>query len=709
MELSLPKGPSGAASDAWGPAIAAAAASTLVATVARFALVPYLGPAVPFRLYFLAVAASAWLAGLRGGLVATGLAALAGSFFFLPPAGSLVPSGAESVALLVLFGAEASVISALGGSMRAQRRRAEANGALAREQVAMLQRALEERRRVERERAALLEQVAASERAYRLLAEAIPQLVWAFGPDGHLSYCNERARTYLGLGPEALRSEGWLPAMHPDDAKLYLDRKTAALESAEPFEVPARLRRSGDGAYRWHLVRFAVMREARGRPVAWVGTATDIHEQKRAEDAEHFLVRAGTDLAASRERGGSAECVARAALKGLADWCVVSEVDEATGGWRVAAVAHSDAGAEAAARAAAERYVAGRRGSVAMHGPGLHQGGARLVAEVGGEAGGQEDAGGAARGPLLRALGATSWVHVPLEANGRNFGTLDLGLVGDGRHYDELDLRVAERLGRWAALAIENEALFGAARREKQRAEEASRAKDEFLAIVSHELRTPLNAILGWIQLLQRGEVPGGEAGRALEIIARNARAQSMLIEDILDVARITTGKLRLRPGPVEPARLVDAALEAVRPAAEAKQIRLETADEAPGASLQADPDRLQQVVWNLLSNAIKFTPKGGKVMVRLRLSGGDLELVVSDTGRGIDASFLPFVFERFHQADGSSARAHGGLGLGLAIVKHIVELHGGTVGVDSEGEGQGAAFKVRLPAIAGEGPSAAL
>ncbi|HEU4537252.1 MAG TPA: HAMP domain-containing sensor histidine kinase, partial [Polyangiaceae bacterium] len=370
---------------------------------------------------------------------------------------------------------------------------------------------------------------------------------------------------------------------------------------------------------------------------------------------------------------------------------------EAAEGWRVAAVAHVD-GATEAARAAAERSLAGRPRPSEVAPAGAWPGAARLVAEVGAEADGREDGEGAWRSALLRELGTSSWIHVPLEANGRVFGALEFGLVGGSRRYDGLDVRVAEQLGRSAALAAENERLFDVARREKQRAEEASRAKDEFLAVVSHELRTPLSVVLNWVQLLQRGEVPDGDEARAFEVIARNARSQAMLIEDILDVARITAGKFELRPGPVEPARVVEAALESVRPAAEAKQIRLETAFEAPGASLRADADRLQQVLWNLLSNAIKFTPKGGKVVVGLRHVGAELEVVVSDTGRGIEPEFLPHVFERFRQADGGSARAHGGLGLGLAIVKHIVELHGGAVGVESGGNGRGATFRVRLP-----------
>jgi signal transduction histidine kinase len=234
-----------------------------------------------------------------------------------------------------------------------------------------------------------------------------------------------------------------------------------------------------------------------------------------------------------------------------------------------------------------------------------------------------------------------------------------------------------------------------AARRD---AEAASRAKDEFLATVSHELRTPLQAILGWSTLLREDRDDPALVGRALETIERNARAQMRLITDILDVARIVSGKLRLTPEPVDLRPVVGAAVETVRPTADARGVALEAALDDAGP-FAGDPARLQQVVWNLLSNAVKFTPPGGRVAVSLRRRGDAVEIVVRDTGQGIDPAFLPHVFERFRQADGSTSRAHGGLGLGLAIVRHLVELHGGTVRAESEGPGRGATFTVSLPA----------
>jgi signal transduction histidine kinase len=234
----------------------------------------------------------------------------------------------------------------------------------------------------------------------------------------------------------------------------------------------------------------------------------------------------------------------------------------------------------------------------------------------------------------------------------------------------------------------------------RQDAEAANRLKDEFLATLSHELRTPLNAIMGWAHLLRTGSLDEATSARALETIDRNAKAQNQLINDILDVSRIITGKLHLSVQPLDPGPVVEAALETVRPAAEAKEIRLEAILEASTGTVSGDPDRLQQVVWNLLANAIKFTPKGGRVQASLRRVDDQAEIQVTDSGPGITAEFLPHVFERFRQGDAAITRSHVGLGLGLAIVRHLVELHGGTVEATSAGEGQGATFTVHLPLL---------
>lgn len=247
---------------------------------------------------------------------------------------------------------------------------------------------------------------------------------------------------------------------------------------------------------------------------------------------------------------------------------------------------------------------------------------------------------------------------------------------------------------RWRAL----NRLLGLEQQARKEAENANRAKDEFLATVSHELRTPLTAILGWTHIVRTGDMDAATSARAMESIERNARAQAQLIEDLLDVSRIISGKLRLEVRTVNPVAIVAAAMDAVRPAAEAKSVRLAFTHDTFAGTIAGDPDRLQQVVWNLLSNAVKFTPQGGRVDIHLEPSGACLQLTVADTGQGIRPDFLPYVFDRFRQADSTSTRSHGGLGLGLAIVRHLVELHGGTIRAESPGVGQGATFFVTLP-----------
>ena len=231
-----------------------------------------------------------------------------------------------------------------------------------------------------------------------------------------------------------------------------------------------------------------------------------------------------------------------------------------------------------------------------------------------------------------------------------------------------------------------------------QEAEAANRTKDEFLATVSHELRTPLNAIVGWAQILQISPDDKEKLERGLQVIHRNAKAQAQLIDDLLDLSRIISGKMRLDVRPVDLVPVLEGAIEAIRPAAEARQIRLHRLLDPQAGPIAGDPDRLRQVVWNLLTNAVKFTPKGGRIEVRLERVNSHVEILVADTGIGIDPELAPRVFDRFRQLDSSSSRTHGGLGLGLAIVRHLVELHGGTVEVRSAGAGKGSTFIVGLP-----------
>jgi PAS domain S-box-containing protein len=309
-------------------------------------------------------------------------------------------------------------------------------------------------------------------------------------------------------------------------------------------------------------------------------------------------------------------------------------------------------------------------------------------------------------------LRVTSYLAVPVVSrSGEVLGGLFFGHP-DPDLFTERDEVVVAGLASQAAVAMDNARLYEAAKRaraeaetaaaEKERlyrqAEESSRLKDEFLATISHELRTPLSAILGWARMLRMGQLAPENSTKALETIERNARAQAQLVDDLLDVSRIITGKLRMDVQPADPNTFIDAAVEAVRPAAEAKGVRVQKIIDTGPIAIPGDPVRLQQVVWNLLSNAIKFTPRGGRVQIQSQRVNSHLEIIVSDTGQGIAADFLPHVFDRFRQADQKTSRQHGGMGLGLSIVRHLVELHGGTVRAASEGEGHGSTFTVMLP-----------
>jgi CheY-like chemotaxis protein/nitrogen-specific signal transduction histidine kinase len=250
------------------------------------------------------------------------------------------------------------------------------------------------------------------------------------------------------------------------------------------------------------------------------------------------------------------------------------------------------------------------------------------------------------------------------------------------------------------AVAIENVRLLKLERTARQAAEESNRLKDEFLATVSHELRTPLTAILGWSRLLEDGSVDDTVSKQAIETICRNAKAQAQIVDDILDVSRIITGNLYLDLHPLQLAPVVKNAINVVRPTADAKGIKIDARVDATTAMVSGDANRLQQVIWNVLSNAVKFTVSGGRVTVKLSQVGTTVEIKVSDTGQGISREFMPYLFDRFRQADSTTTRHHGGLGLGLAIARHLIEIHGGTIKAESAGEGCGATFTIKLPVI---------
>ncbi len=421
----------------------------------------------------------------------------------------------------------------------------------------------------------------------------------------------------------------------------------------------------------------------------------DLQQQsrERAERANRqagFLAEASAALASSLNYEATLRTVAELAVPHIADWCAVDIVNE-QGQVERLAVAHVDPARVEMARTLQDRYPDDpdapggirqiiRTGVPAMY-PTITD--AMLVAS----------ARSAEHLQSMRALGIRSVIMAPLVAHGRTFGALTFVNAESGRHYTDDDFQFAQDVAYRAALAVENARAYA-------QVNAANRAKDEFLATLSHELRTPLNAVLGWSRMLRAGTLSPGKVPRALEVIERNAAAQLDLVEDLLDLSRIITGKFRLQLAPFDLGAAIAAAVEAVQPAGDAKGIAIAIAAGEDSAALVGDQARLQQAVWNLLADAIKFTPAEGRVNVSRRRLGADVEVEVADTGEGIDAAVLPFVFDRFRQGDSGTTRTHMGLGLGLAIVRHIVELHGGRVSVSSEGRGRGSSFRMSLPVV---------
>jgi PAS domain S-box-containing protein len=428
-------------------------------------------------------------------------------------------------------------------------------------------------------------------------------------------------------------------------------------------------------------------------------------EQKRSERRLAFLADASRVLGSSLDYEETLQGMVRLAVPAIADWAG-ADVIAADGTIKRLAVAATSPEREDLSWDLSRRYPVQAEGASAVP-EAIRTGEPVVYSDVTDsliDAWTRDDEHRA----LIKAMGLCSIMVVPLRARERILGALWFATLESGRRFGAADRELAVSLGDRAAVAVDNSRLYSESVAAYEQAQRASRMKDEFLATLSHELRTPLSAIVGWAHLLGQGELDEAARHRAIEAIRRNATVQTQLISDILDVSRIVAGRMRLEVRPVELTAVVEAALDTVRPAAEAKKIALATRLDPAVSSLSGDGDRLQQVVWNLLSNAVKFTPAGGTVEVRLRPADGHVLLSVQDSGPGIPPDALPHVFERFQQADASSTRRHGGLGLGLAIVRHLVELHGGTVEAANAPEG-GAVFEVRLPTTLRAAPAVAL
>ena len=429
-----------------------------------------------------------------------------------------------------------------------------------------------------------------------------------------------------------------------------------------------------------------------------IGVSMDITERLRSEQEQRFLAGASEILSSSLEYEHTLRALAKLAVPFMGEYCTVDVLREDGSFGRVEFVVDDPALQDIAE--GMKRYPPRLERHDSPSARVLRSGEPHLQRQCTADILDLE-AQNAEHHGLLTALGMNGFIMAPLTARGRTLGLLSVGLRRTSRRaYTDRDLQLAIDIARRAGLALENALLY-------QQAQEANRLKEEFLATLSHELRTPLNALLGWTQMLKVRAADDAFRLRALESIERSARAQGVLINDLLDVSRVVSGKLKLESQPLDLQSVLLAAVDAVRPAVRARDIELDVSAAPIRNQVIGDADRLQQVIWNLLSNAVKFTPPGGRIEVTVAQSGGAVQITVADTGGGIDPAFLPHVFERFRQADSGTTRVQGGLGLGLAIVRHLVELHGGTVTVESEGLGRGSLFVVTLPTKQGPAPAA--
>jgi PAS domain S-box-containing protein len=627
----------------------------------------------PFLLFFSSVMISAWYGGLWPGVLATALAALVSDYFFLSDLSLLVSSPGEALQLC-LFLVQGLLISWTVAALKSP-------------PVASIpgEKPLVNFTNCGQAQEAL----ATCETLYRTLAEAMPHFVWTLAADGTLDYANRQWREHTGLTVERVNKEGWGMLIHPEDLPRLMEVWAQLQQTGTATEFESRHRRA-DGTYRWFLCRVVPVFDAGGEVIKWVGTCTDIEDLKQTEAAlrsanEHLQAildnspgiiyvvdtqNISTDIT---QRVQAEEELYRRerAFKALAENSpdVIARFD------REFRYLYANPAAERASGIGSNTCIGKTfteigipQEKVVEWNQNLQQvftGGRELVVE--------ED---------LTTPSGTRFYQSFLVPELAKDGSVESVLCVSR---DITALKQAE-----AALQQQAEQLA-----------QANRLKDEFLAIVSHELRTPVSAILGWVKLIRMQNNFDEEAvRRGLDIIERNGKQQFQIINDLLDVSSIIQGKLRLNTSLLDLEPIIKAAIEVVKPAAEAKSIQLEFAADLSADKVIGDPDRLQQVFWNLLSNAVKFTPEGGEVLVRCRRIESRIEISVSDTGCGISADFIPYVFDRFRQGNTASQKENGGLGLGLSIVRNLVEMHGGTVSASSAA-GRGATFTVQLPVAA--------
>jgi PAS domain S-box-containing protein len=652
----------------------------VAAALLRVGIDPWLGRSVPYLVFFPAIMVAARRGGVGPGLLVTGLATLAVVVRYLDPVGGLALEKPGDLFSVILFTGVGALIASLSDAVR----RAEAD----QWQLAAI--------------------VASSDDA-----------IVGKNLNGIITSWNHAAERLFGFtSAEAIGLP--ITVIIPPERRSEEDDVIRQIKLGQRVEHFETVRRRKDGSDVEVSITVSPIVDGSGSITGASKIARDITDRRRVErvraellererlasaeaeaarDRLAFLSEVGALLSSSLDYEETLDRAVHVALPRLGDYCNVLVEDE-QGRLRHVAYGHVDRDKEPILKQLAQLVVEAQDGaSVPTFASRVMQSGQTIVV-----------AHAQLRqaisllppsiSPALVALGAQiqpyAHVGVPLHVRGRLVGVMSFGTTEQDsrRDYVDADVILVEEFARRVSVAVENARLF-------RQADELNRLKDEFLATLSHELRTPLSAVLGWSRMLVTGQLDPGKSQQALEAIERNALAQVKIVDDMLDVARGMGGNLRLDLKPFDLVAVAQRAVEAVAPAAAGKQIRVEVIAPEP-VPMVGDPGRLQQVAWNLMSNALKFTPPGGQVAVEVRAAGGYAELRVTDTGMGIPAAFLPYVFDKFRQADASFTRRHGGLGLGLAIARHLVELHGGSIEARSAGEGSGATFVVRLPLPAG-------
>jgi len=634
----------------YGAAIAAVAVSLL----ARSALAPILGEAVPFITLFPAVAVVALYGGVWPGIVTTLIGGVAAGVVVMDPALSFHLTEPKDVVQIAIFISMGTLMSwAVGERRRFQTK------------LERVETESEQKMREARDALRL------SEERSNLAEAAIGLGVWEWDVVADRVSWSDGIYTLLGLplDSEDVGLAAWSDLIIPEDREAAMNNIRSLIDEGAPnFYGEFRVKRRNDGRVRWLATQGKIIRE-NGKATGLLGVNYDITETKRSElkiqELNKELSRRVRELRTIIELTPVGIAVAEDAS------CDVIIANPA-----LAEMVGLKSGDNVSLNDGKLPYRHLRRGrELQPHELPMQ----RAVEE---------------RRPIL-----DEEIEIELGDGTRviiyGYAAPVFDEAGNVISCVAAQIDITER----KKYELERERKLSTERGLRKQAEEANRLKDEFLATVSHELRTPLNAIVGWVAVLHDKTLPEDIKRRAIDAIERGARSQSQLIEDLLDVSRIISGKLQISSERVELAPVIWSALDTVRPGAEAKKIEIRADLAEDPVCVTGDDDRLQQIVWNLLSNAIKFTPTGGRVEVKLIEKHGLVSLTVSDTGRGITKEFLPYVFDRFRQADGSITRQFSGLGLGLAIVRHLVELHGGSVRVDSDGQDHGSNFTVELPA----------